>query len=85
MSIHNNPAYYRPNGYDFEEKVCYLAKCAVALAVIQALAKHIFGIENIALVGLTCFVASELVKGVGAHLRIDGVVAHHRLMGRGNS
>jgi hypothetical protein len=84
MSIQNNIPFNHPCRFDFEQKACYLVKCAVAVAVVQSLAKHIFGVDRMVLVAAICFVASEIVKGVVNHVRIDGVIAHHNLVGRGN-
>lgn len=84
MGIQNNPPFNYQNRFDLEKKACDFAKCAVAVAVVQSLAKHVFGVENAFIIVGICYVASEVVKGIGNHMRIDGIIAHHNLMGRGN-
>lgn len=84
MSIHNNPLFNYQNRFDYEQKACYLAKCVVVVGIVNAVASQIFGLDSLFYSAAICFVVSELVKGIGLHMRLDAVVSQHQLMGRGS-
>lgn len=67
IKVGENPSVYIGNRPEYKKNACFLVKCVIVVGIIDAMAKHVLGIDGIAvgamLVAIS-FAASVIVDNV---------------------